>query len=87
MGLGRSSYENYIARCIIYACTHAIGNLMKSQQEIVSYAGTNLQSADVLVSKPNWSTLITETLAVLQKPGFLDQDEAVKVCSLYPCHQ
>ena len=47
--------------------------------------GTNLQSADVLVSKPNWSTLITETLAVLQKPGFLDQDEAVKVRSLRPC--
>ncbi|CAK0738229.1 hypothetical protein CVIRNUC_001012 [Coccomyxa viridis] len=44
--------------------------------------GTNLQSADVLVSKPNWSTLITETLAVLQKPGFLDQDEAVKADAL-----
>lgn len=50
-------------------------------------AGTNLRVTDIITPKPDWSTLITETLAVLQKPGFLTEDESAKVLSNLPCIQ
>ena len=50
-----------------------------SSHRIFPYTGTSLKSSDILGGDPNWSALIIETLAVLQKPGFLSGSEAVKV--------
>jgi hypothetical protein len=49
------------------------------QRTRTQYTGSNLKSSDVLGGEPNWSMLIIETLAVLQKPGFLSGDDAFKV--------
>lgn len=50
-----------------------------SSRQTCRCTGTSLNSSDVLGGEPNWSMLIIETLAVLQKPGFLSGDEAFQV--------